>query len=97
MRLCSIFVATYRPIYGGKNLRRLDRQHPRDLFDVTIYEKMRVLLMEIKKGFPFLSISKQDGLYMKMFIPKLIGISVRLWQSFDGWAMNHLPNVDFGS
>ncbi len=47
----SIAVASHPDLYGGKICAALDRQHPRDLYDVKILLENEGVTDEIRKGF----------------------------------------------
>ena len=48
---CSIQTVPLGQLYGGKICAALDRQHPRDIFDVKYLLETEVFSPEIKKGF----------------------------------------------
>jgi predicted nucleotidyltransferase component of viral defense system len=48
---CSINVVSLEQLYGGKICAALDRQHPRDLFDVKYLLENEGFTDQIKKGF----------------------------------------------
>lgn len=50
---CEIAVVPFGQLYGGKICAALDRQHPRDLFDVKYLLANEGLTEEIKAGFLF--------------------------------------------
>jgi len=54
---CVIQVVEKGHLYGGKICAALDRQHPRDLFDVKFMLQNEKFSKEIKKGFIFYLIS----------------------------------------
>ena len=47
----SINTVSDADLYGGKICAALDRQHPRDLFDVKVLLENEGLTDEIRKGF----------------------------------------------
>ncbi|PSR04788.1 MAG: nucleotidyltransferase [Bacteroidetes bacterium SW_11_45_7] len=49
----EIQVVSYGQLYGGKVVAALDRQHPRDLFDIDQFMKSKKVTEEIKKGIVF--------------------------------------------
>lgn len=48
---CSITVVSMAQLYGGKICAALDRQHPRDLFDVKLLLENEGFTQDIKVGF----------------------------------------------
>lgn len=48
---CSIQTVSFEQLYGGKICAALDRQHPRDIFDVKYLLEMEGFSQKIKKGF----------------------------------------------
>ncbi len=48
---CAINVVPLAQLYGGKICAALDRQHPRDLFDIKLLLKEKNYSKEIKRGF----------------------------------------------
>lgn len=58
-------------LYGGKICAALDRQHPRDLFDVSYILKNEGFTEEIKQGFLFTVLSSKRSLYEILFPNKL--------------------------
>ncbi|MDA3821125.1 MAG: nucleotidyl transferase AbiEii/AbiGii toxin family protein [Bacteroidales bacterium] len=50
-RFAAINVVSMAELYGGKICAALDRQHPRDLFDVRLLLDNEGLMEEIKNGF----------------------------------------------
>jgi predicted nucleotidyltransferase component of viral defense system len=50
-RFAAIHVVSMAELYGGKICAALDRQHPRDLFDVRLLLDNEGLTYNIKDGF----------------------------------------------
>jgi len=50
-KFASIQVVSHSELYGGKVCAALDRQHPRDLFDIFLFLKKEAAFEEIKDGF----------------------------------------------
>lgn len=48
---CEIAVVPLGQLYGGKICAALDRQHPRDIFDVNTCLQTKGLMMKLKKDF----------------------------------------------
>lgn len=64
---CEITVVPLGQLYGGKICAALDRQHPRDLFDVKYMLANEGFTKEIKKGFLYCLLGAK-GLLMKCSI-----------------------------
>lgn len=50
---CAIMIVPLEQLYGGKICAALDRQHPRDLFDVKYLLENEGITFQVKKGFIF--------------------------------------------
>lgn len=50
---CEVLIVPMGQLFGGKIVAALDRQHPRDLFDVKYLLEMEGFTQEIKEGFLF--------------------------------------------
>ncbi len=48
---CVVSVVTFGQLFGGKIIAALDRQHPRDLFDVKYLLETEGFTQEVKEGF----------------------------------------------
>ena len=59
----SMNVLSRAELYGGKFCAALDRQHPRDLFDVTQFYKTSTITDEIKSGFLALALGHNRPLH----------------------------------
>ena len=59
----SMNVLSRAELYGGKFCAALDRQHPRDLFDVAQFYKTSTITDEIKSGFLALAIGHNRPLH----------------------------------
>lgn len=59
----SMAVLSRAELYGGKFCAALDRQHPRDLFDVAQFYKTSTITDEIKSGFLALAIGHNRPLH----------------------------------
>lgn len=67
---CTIQVVTLEQLYGGKICAALDRQHPRDLFDVKYLLDNEGFSSQIKKGF-FLCLLSGDRPIHEIINPNL--------------------------
>lgn len=70
----SISVVSVAELYGGKICAALDRQHPRDLFDIKILMDNEGLMDEIRKAF-LVFLSSCDRPMHELIIPTLKDIS----------------------
>ena len=66
----SMSVLSRAELYGGKFCAALDRQHPRDLFDVAQFYKTSTITDEIKSGFLALALSHNRPLH-ELFNPTM--------------------------
>jgi predicted nucleotidyltransferase component of viral defense system len=66
---CEVAVVEKGHLYGGKICAALDRQHPRDLFDIKYMLEEEGFSPEIKKGFLFYLISSNRP-FVEMLFPK---------------------------
>lgn len=68
---CSIQGVSLGQLYGGKICAALDRQHPRDLFDVHYMLENEGITNTIKKGFLFTLLSSARSMHDVLFPNKL--------------------------
>lgn len=85
---CAIDVVPLSQLYGGKICAALDRQHPRDLFDIKYLMQNEGLADEIKKGFLLCLLGSNRPLY-EMLSPNLTDQRHALENHFDG--MSYVP------
>jgi predicted nucleotidyltransferase component of viral defense system len=86
---CSIRTVPLEQLYGGKICAALDRQHPRDLFDVKYMLETEGFSPEIKKGF-FLCLLGSDRPIHEIINPNLQDQRSALENHFAG-----MSNEDF--
>lgn len=91
---CSINVLPLGQLYGGKICAALDRQHPRDLFDVKYLLKAEGLNDEVKTGF-LLCLLSSDRPISEVLNPNLIDQRQTLANHFDGMATEPFTYDDF--
>jgi hypothetical protein len=82
---CSIQVVPISQLYGGEICAALDRQHPRDLFDVKNLLQNKGFTNEIKKGFLFCLFGSKRPLF-EMLYPNLQDQSAAMENQFDGMS-----------
>ncbi len=70
-------------LYGGKLVAALDRQHPRDLFDVKKMFEIHGYSKEIHKGFVFCLLSSNRPFH-EILKPKLIDQKTVIESQFNG-------------
>ncbi|WP_339893243.1 nucleotidyl transferase AbiEii/AbiGii toxin family protein [uncultured Algibacter sp.] len=91
---CTISVVSMGQLYGGKICAALDRQHPRDLFDVKDLLENEGFTDEIKKGFILLLLSSKRPLN-EMLQPNLIDQRETMITHFDGMSSEPFTYEDF--
>lgn len=64
---CAIQVVSAGQLYGGKIGAALDRQHPRDLFDIKYLLQNEGFTQEIKEGFLFRLLSSERSIQDVLF------------------------------
>ena len=85
---CEIDVVPSGQLYGGKICAALDRQHPRDLFDVKYLLKNEGFTDKIKTGFLFGLLSSKRPIH-ELLSPNLIDQRSAMANQFAG--MSHEP------
>lgn len=91
---CSISVVSLGQLYGGKICAALDRQHPRDLFDVKYLLENDGFTDEIRRGFIFLLLSSKRPLN-EILHPNLIDQRETMTNHFDGMTTETFTYEDF--
>jgi predicted nucleotidyltransferase component of viral defense system len=91
---CSIHVVPIGQLYGGKICAALDRQHPRDLFDVKYLLENEGFADEIKKGFLFCLLASKRPIY-EMLFPNLLDQRSVMASQFDGMSNEPFTYDDF--
>lgn len=86
---CTIAVVPSGQLFGGKIVAALDRQHPRDLFDVKYLLETEGFPPEIKEGFLLLLLSSERPIHEALF-PNFLDQRSALENQFAG-----MSNVDF--
>lgn len=93
---CAISVVSLAQLYGGKICAALDRQHPRDLFDVKYLLENEGFTDDIKKGFLLYLLSSNRPLN-EMLSPNLIDQQEVMVNQFDGMSSEPFTHEDFES
>ncbi|ASJ97683.1 nucleotidyl transferase AbiEii/AbiGii toxin family protein [Shewanella marisflavi] len=91
---CAINVVPLAQLYGGKICAALDRQHPRDLFDVYLLLKENNYSDEIKRGFIY-SLACSNRPTHEMLDPNLIDQRSTFDNQFKGMSPIEFTYDDF--
>lgn len=91
---CAINVVPLAQLYGGKICAALDRQHPRDLFDVHLLLKENNYSDEIKRGFIY-SLACSNRPTHEMLDPNLIDQRSTFDNQFQGMSPIKFTYDDF--
>jgi len=91
---CVISIVSIGQLYGGKICAALDRQHPRDLFDVKYLLENEGFTDDIKRGFLLCLISSNRPLN-EMLNPNLIDQREAMINQFDGMSSETFTYDDF--
>ena len=91
---CSIQGVSFGQLYGGKIVAALDRQHPRDLFDVKDLLENEGFTEEIKEGFLFTLLSSKRPMKEVLF-PNLIDQEQAFANQFMGMTEKPFSYADF--
>jgi len=91
---CAISVVSLGQLYGGKICAALDRQHPRDLFDVKYLLQNEGFTNDIKKGFLLYLLSSNRPLN-EMLQPNLIDQQETMVNQFEGMSSEPFTYEDF--
>lgn len=91
---CSIPVVTIGQLYGGKICAALDRQHPRDLFDVKHLLENEGFANEIKTGFLFCLLGSKRPIN-EMLYPNLLDQRAAMANQFEGMSDEPFTYKDF--
>lgn len=91
---CAISVVPLGQLYGGKICAALDRQHPRDLFDVRYMLENEGFSKEIQKGFILFLLSSNRPLH-EMLHPNFIDQRETMINQFEGMSTEPFTYEDF--
>lgn len=86
-------VVSIGDLYGGKICAALDRQHPRDLFDVKLLFENEGYTPEIHKGFLYFLISHKRPI-SELVKPNLLNIDSIYYSEFIGMTVETIPLAD---
>lgn len=91
---CSINVVSLGQLYGGKLCAALDRQHPRDLFDIKYLLDNEGITEEIKIGFLYALLSSKRPINEVLF-PHFLDQQEAFLNQFEGMAAEVFTYEDF--
>jgi predicted nucleotidyltransferase component of viral defense system len=93
---CLVPCVPLNQLYGGKICAALDRQHPRDLFDVKYLLENEGFTEDIKTGFLFCLLSSKRPI-IEMLYPSLINQEQAYKNQFVGMTEDEFSYEDFES
>ena len=82
---CAMPIVPLGQLYGGKLCAAMDRQHPRDLFDVKLLHENEGFTDEIKRGFIFGLVSSNRPTH-EMLNPNLLDQRIAFENQFEGMS-----------
>jgi predicted nucleotidyltransferase component of viral defense system len=91
---CAIPVVSAGQLYGGKICAALDRQHPRDLFDVKHLIENEGFTEEIKTGFLLCLLGGERPLH-ETIKPNLLDQRLAMTNQFEGMSAEPFSYEDF--
>lgn len=93
---CEIAVVPLGQLYGGKICAALDRQHPRDLFDVKYLLANEGMTQDIKKGFMFCLLGAKRPI-SELLAPNFIDQKSALEKQFLGMTEEEFSYEEYES
>jgi predicted nucleotidyltransferase component of viral defense system len=93
-RFVEINVVSTGQLYGGKICAALNRQHPRDLFDVQYLLENEGFTNEIKQGFLYNLLSSSAPIN-EVLLPNLLDQRKILESQFEGMSVEPFTYLDF--
>lgn len=91
---CAMPIVPLAQLYGGKLCAAIDRQHPRDLFDVKLLLDNEGFTKEIKRGFLFGLVSSNRPTY-EMLNPHLQDQRSAFERQFEGMSAEAFSYDDY--
>lgn len=91
---CAMPLVSFGQLYGGKVCAALDRQHPRDLFDIKLLLDNEGFTDEIKQGFILGLISSNRPIH-EMLNPNLQNQRIAFKNQFEGMSTIKFTYDDF--
>jgi len=83
---CEVPIVPFHQLYGGKICAALDRQHPRDLFDVKLLLENEGLTEVIKPGLILCLLSSKRPVH-ELLNPNLIDMRMAMGYQFEGMTV----------
>jgi predicted nucleotidyltransferase component of viral defense system len=93
-KFSAIQVISYGELFGGKICAALDRQHPRDLFDVYSLLEEEGITEEVKQGFIAALLSHNRAIH-ELLAPNFNDQTKAFKNQFSGMAFKPFSYVDF--
>lgn len=93
---CIVPIVPLEQLYGGKICAALDRQHPRDLFDIKYLLENEGFSEKIKKGY-FLCLLSSDRPIHEIIDPNLQDQRLTLENHFDGMSIEAFSYEEYES
>lgn len=91
---CEISTVSLGQLYGGKICAALDRQHPRDLFDVKYLLENEGFTQEIKEGFLLMLLCSERPMN-EMLAPHLLDQHIAFENQFEGMTRSDFTYEDY--
>ncbi|MDI9319077.1 MAG: nucleotidyl transferase AbiEii/AbiGii toxin family protein [Phycisphaerales bacterium] len=91
---CEMDVVSIGQLYGGKICAALDRQHPRDLFDVQYLLANEGVTTAIKEGFLFRLVSGERPIN-EILVPNLLDQRAAMDNQFMGMSLERFTYDDY--
>ncbi len=91
---CEVSIVSLGQLYGGKICAALDRQHPRDLFDVRSLMQNEGFTADIKTGLILNILGSKRPIHELLF-PHLLDQRLALSNQFDGMSNEEFNYSDF--
>jgi hypothetical protein len=91
---CAVPIVPLAQLYGGKLCAAMDRQHPRDLFDVKLLLEHEGFTDEIKRGFIFGLVSSNRPIH-EMLEPNLLDQRIAFESQFEGMSAIEFSYDDY--
>lgn len=93
---CAIPVVPFGQLFGGKICAALDRQHPRDLFDVKYLLQNEGFSEEVKRGFMFCLLGSNRPVH-EILAPHRLNQRAALENQFTGMSAEDFAYEDYES
>jgi len=93
---CVVPVVPFEQLYGGKVCAGLDRQHPRDIFDVKFLLENEGFTAEVKTGFIYSLLGSNRPVH-ELLQPNLIDQKIAFEQQFKGMSQTCFTYDDYAN